>query len=167
MTLRAREDSRGRRWVIVLAIGAVALFASAVWLGVSVAHSALLGVCVLLVAAFVPLTGVPGWVRFRRLPYHRRDGARREVSTLSWALYGNVATLREPAVRRLHDAGTRACHHAGIDLTTTAGRAQAADLLGEATLAFLDEPLARPIDAHRMRAHLTAFNRLDLRKAPL
>lgn len=167
MTFRAREDARVRRWVIILAIGAVALFAFALWLGVSAAHSALLGVGVLLIAAFVPLAGVPGWVRFQRLPYHRRDGTRREVSTLSWALYGNAATLREPAVRRLHEAGTRACQHAGLDLATTTGRARAAKLLGEATLAFLDEPFARPVDAHRMRAYLTAFNRLDLRNTAL
>lgn len=162
---REPQDRRLRRWTIALLLASAALTSLAIWLGLSVRHSVLLGVCVLLVVAFLPLTGVPAWVRFRRLPYQRRDGARREVSTLSWALYGNHATLREPAVRRLHEAGTRACQHAGLDLVTATGRSHAVEVLGPATLAFLDDPLAHPVDADRMRAHLTAFDRLDLRNA--
>src|SRR5699024_9741798 len=127
----------------------------------------MLWVCLLLAAAFLPLTEVPTWVRFPRLPYARRDGIRREVSTLSWALYGQGSSLRPPAVRRLHSAGLRACRHAGIDPASAVGRARAREVLGEETLAFLDDPEAQSVDAHRLRQPLSAFERLDLRKEML
>lgn len=155
---------RSRRWMLITASIAVALSVLLYWIGLSGRHSVLLGVSLLLISAAIPISGVPAVVRFRRLPYQSRDGARREVSTLSWAIYGNRSTLREPAVRRLHSAGVRACRHAGVDLESGPGRERASQVLGEDVVAFLDDPRATPVDASRMRHYLTAFERLDLRK---
>ena len=155
---------QARRWLIASVVVAISIAALLYWIGLSGRHSVLLVVCLLLVAAVSPIVGVPAWIQFRRLPYQRRDGTRREVSTLSWALYGKNAALREPALRRLHSAGMRACRHAGVDLDSAPGRRRAAAILGPDALAFLDDPRATPVDARRMRHYLTAFERLDLRK---
>lgn len=156
-----------RRWTVAMVLLAAATSAFFLWMGLHAQYAAMLGVSLLLVAAVVPIAGVPATIQFRRLPYASRDGTRREVSTLTWSLYGNRSTLREPAVRRLHQAGIRACRHAGLDLGSPDGRSRAHDLLGSRTLAFLDDPQTEPVDADRMRAHLTAFERLDLRKGTL
>lgn len=153
-----------RRWLIAGVVVAISIAGLLYWIGLSGRHSVLLAVCLLLVAAGAPIVGVPAWIQFRRLPYHRRDGTRREVSTLSWALYGTNTTLREPALRRLHSAGVRACRHSGVDLESVAGRQRAVETLGTDVLEFLDDPRAQPVDARLMRHYLTAFERLDLRK---
>lgn len=153
-----------RRWVLTALAVVAGVAALLFWLGLSGRYTVLLAVSLLLVVALIPTIGVPGRVGFARLPYQRRDGARREVSSLSWMLYGDQTTLRGPAVHRLHAAGRRACGHAGIDLDSAAGRRHAAEVLGAEVLAFLDDPTAVPVDARRMGRYLTAFERLDLRK---
>lgn len=171
MRASSRTDRAGnaaaaeaRRWWIWTATGALALVVLAWWLGLAIPHALLLGLCLALVSACARATGIPTWVRFPRLPYNRRDGARRDVSTLSWSLYGQGRNLNERALGRLHRAGLQACRHAGIDLDSATDRDHLADLLGEPALQFLVDPGAEPVDARRMSQLLNAFERLDLRK---
>ncbi|HLS13289.1 MAG TPA: hypothetical protein VK095_02130 [Beutenbergiaceae bacterium] len=163
-TQPATRAAKARRWWIWTAVGTAGLIAGAWWLGVAPGYAVLLGLCLALVSACARAADVPSWVRFPRLPYNRRDGARRDVSTLSWSLYGQGRNLNERALLRLHRAGVAACRHAGVDLDDDEGRARAADLLGTQTADFLLDPAAAAVDARRMSHLLDDFEQLDLRK---
>lgn len=156
---------RSRRYLVLAPLCALAIGLVAYWIGLSAVHTVLLVICLLLIASASPITGVPVWMQFRRLPYDRKDGARREVSNLSWALYGDRRTLARPAVVRVHRSGVRACAHAGIDLDTGHGRERARDELGADALDFLTDPLARPLTAGHLSTLLSAFEKLDLTRA--
>lgn len=163
-TQPAKLTAEARRWWIWTAVGTAGLIAGAWWLGVAPAYAVMLGLCLALVSACARVAGIPSWVRFPRLPYNRRDGARRDVSTLSWSLYGQGRNLNERALLRLHRAGVGACRHAGIDLDGADGQALAADLLGTETARFLRDPATAAVDARRMSHLLDDFEQLDLRK---
>lgn len=162
MTTGAGTTGR-RRWIWMTA-ACLAIAALTWWLGLSLSHVALLVLSLALIFVCTQAAGLPSSSHFPRLPYNRRDGTRRDVSSLSWSLYGNDRALNDPAVRRLWTVGQRACHHAGIDFGSAAGRGRAEELLGPSALAFLDDPDATAVDARGMSEYLTAFERLDLRK---
>lgn len=154
----------GRRWWVWATAVSVGVAVLTWWLGLGLAHAVLLAPAIALAFACIQVAGLPSTSRFPRLPYNRRDGTRRDVSSLSWSLYGNDRSLNDPAVRRLWTAGQRSCQHAGLDLDTPAGRDRAGELLGDSAIAFLDDPDSVPVDARQMSHYLTAFERLDLRK---
>lgn len=165
MSTSVQRRRRSRRYLILAPLSAIGVALVAYWLGVSPRHAVLMCLGLVLVGVCAAMTGIPSWLRFPLLPYNRQDGARREVSNLTWSLYGDHGGLARPAVRRLHSAAMRAAHHAGIDLESTSGRARAQSALGTPLLAFLDDPFREPVGAAELSSYLSAIEKLTTKES--
>lgn len=152
-----------KRWVTLTSVAVVLAAVFAFSWGATVRHTALVIACVLLAAVAFQFAGNGVELRFPTLPYTRRDGARRDVSNLSWSLYGDDRAVRPHAVIRVHDAAMRACHFAGLEVDTSDGQANARRVLGDDAVNFLIDPRSRPTSTQRLTELLKVFEQLELR----
>ena len=156
-----RRVRRRWMWVTVSAVVVpVAVFAA----GADLAHALLAGLAGAVVVVVLRSMPLGEHVMFPRLPFAAHEGARRDVSSLSWTLYGRGG-MTVSGQRRLRRVALDALDHAGIDVTTAPGRAEAERLLGRGLLTFLLDPdPSRPPDARTVERCVAALETLDLRK---
>jgi len=136
---------------------ALVLLGLGLLIGLDLAHSLLLGVACLAVGV-LPSLGAAG-IRspWPSLPYGRRDGARRDVSTLTWTLMSREGRLSSKGRQRVLTVVQDALRQRGIDTGTVAGAARAESLLGREVTGWLADPDSRPLDPARLSAALAAL----------
>lgn len=150
--------TRGR-WLA--AAGAGVLIAALLGvIGIDLPHAVLAGVLWLVGVVVVIHLDAGQRVALPRLPFDRRDGARTEVSSLSWSLYGPDGISPE-AQHHLRRVCRTALDEAGIDIGTDTGRERATALLGSPITAFLVDDTAPPPDVHAVRATVIALENLE------
>ncbi|MBK5248423.1 MAG: hypothetical protein JJE50_03165 [Actinomycetales bacterium] len=161
MSEEAARRRRSRIWVRV----SIVVVPMVVYLaGAGLAHA--LAVTLVWAGTAIVMMSLPlgDRVLWPRLPYGRHDGARREVSSLSWTLYGR-GQVTPFGQRRLREVALAAFDHAGVDLATAQGRSHAEQLLGRRLLLFLLDPRSAPApDARAVQRCVAALETLDLRK---
>lgn len=89
------------------------------------------------------------------------DGARREVSRLSWTLGGHDNRVGDAPARRLRILAARRLARRGIDLRTQEGMAAAIDLLGKGVMAVLTTEVGPPPRYDDFVRCVTAIERLE------
>ncbi|TDE97495.1 hypothetical protein EXU48_04715 [Occultella glacieicola] len=163
--MSTHPDERRRRWwvwPVVVGTGAPIL---AFTIGLDVAHSLMIGLGVAVVVAGSRVIGLGDQAVWPRLPFGRRDGARRDVSSLSWSLYGQQHELTGSGRRRLRRVCLDTLELGDIRLDTPEGVRAAEDLLGRPVTEFLlDEDRPAP-DLRGVHRTLTALTKVPLRKA--
>lgn len=149
----------GKRWALT-ALGGCALAGILVALGFRLVH-ALIGAAVgVLVVAVLAQLDHGEHVALPKLPYERRDGARTEVSSLSWSLTGRTGVTL-PAQRRLRQACVQSLREQGVDVETPAGRDQARTLLGQGVVEFVLDPDAPPPDIRTIQRTLDRLESME------
>jgi hypothetical protein len=150
--------TRGR-WLAAGGCGVLIAALLAV-IGIDLPHAVIGGTLWMVGVVVVVHLGTGQRVSLPRLPFDRRDGARTEVSSLSWSLYGSDG-ISTDAQRHLRKVCLTALDEAGIDLATDTGRERAAALLGSPSTAFLVDGTAPPPDARAVRATVIALEKLE------
>ncbi|HLR27684.1 MAG TPA: hypothetical protein VK086_03245 [Ruania sp.] len=136
---------------------ALVLLGLGLLIGLDLAHSLLLGAACLAVGV-LPSLGAGGIrSRWPALPYGRRDGARRDVSTLTWTLMSREGRLSSKGRQRVHAVVQDALRQRGIDAGTAAGTARAESLLGREVTGWLADPDSRPLDPAQLSSALAAL----------
>ncbi|WP_156252403.1 hypothetical protein [Pseudactinotalea terrae] len=150
--------TRGRWWAVAgTGVGIVGILAL---IGSDLPHALLGGLLWLIGVLVVIHLGVGQRVSLPRLPFDRRDGARTEVASLSWALYGNEGVTPQ-AARQLRHLCRDGLAEAGIDVDTPTGRARAAELLGDPLTAFVVDPDSPPPPVKAVRTAVHALENLE------
>ncbi|MGV8978241.1 MAG: hypothetical protein ACOH17_09370 [Cellulomonas sp.] len=111
--------TRSRHSWLLLGVG-VAAAAGALLLGVDLVHALVIGIgiaVVIVVAWTVDMSPDPGWTR---APVPGRDGARGELSTLSWTMVGRDGRVGERALRRVRAVGASRLARLGLDVADPA-----------------------------------------------
>ncbi|GAB3578563.1 hypothetical protein GCM10027406_14960 [Leifsonia lichenia] len=128
----------GLRWrlagcvVLAIVVGFLAWF-----FGLDAAHAAGLAAVLLAVAACVTLLGDQAFVGWAPDPVLPRDGARRDVSQLGWALHTKGGGVAPEAVRRLRSVTAQTLDLHGLDLDAPADAPEIARILGQDTVRLL------------------------------
>jgi hypothetical protein len=159
------DDGRRRRWWVWPAVVGIGGPVLAFTIGLDVAHSLMIGLAVALVVAGSRVIGLGDQAVWPRLPFGRRDGARRDVSSLSWSLYGQQHELTGSGRRRLRRVCLDTLELAGMSLDTPEGIRAVQDLLGRPVTAFLIDPDQPAPDLRGVQRTLTALTAVPLRKA--
>lgn len=142
MEFEARRIRRNKIiWVIVLA---VILPVITYVIGVSVLQSLLIAAAVVTIGGFLALLPVGEDFTWERRDDRAADGARREISRLSWTLGGHENRVGEAPVRRLRELALRRLAWRGITLTDQDGVAAAEKLLGAPVVAVITTELGPP-----------------------
>lgn len=126
--MAAEPHRRRMTWVPWLL--AVVLLALGLLIGLDLLHCLLLAVACLAVSALVRAAGAGTGSPWPALPYGRRDGARRDVSTLTWTLMNRQGLLSGRGRERVAAVLREGLRLRGIDPATSSGRARARALLG-------------------------------------
>lgn len=119
--------------------------AGLVAVGSSPAHAVMLGAGALAVVLVWVGTGYAGDATWPRLPAPARDGARRDVSDLGWAILGRDGRVTDRAVRRVRAIADHHLARHGVhgDLARPDVAARAEDLLGPRTARGLHDHATR------------------------
>ncbi|WP_148239383.1 hypothetical protein [Ruania zhangjianzhongii] len=156
---RDRRAALGRRWAPLAAAIVTPLFA--LLIGADLPHALLLGgglVIATLVSRALPYGNRAAWPV---LPYGRRAGARRDVSSLTWTMIDRSGSISSTGEQRLRTVLTAALELRGVDLDSTSGREQAAAVVGSGVARWLSDPEAPTPDPRAVRrtiAHLLDEN---------
>lgn len=151
----------GFRWrlaggaLLAMLIGFVAWF-----FGLDAEHAAGLGAIVLAGAACAIMLGEQAVVDWPSDPVVPRDGARREVSQLGWALHARGGGVAPEAVRRLRAVTAQTLELHGLDLDTPADAAEITRLLGQDTLRLLRRGTAESPKPARFEAIIARLSQL-------
>lgn len=119
---------------------ALACFGVGLLIGLDVLHCLLLSAACLAVGALPPAGSAGIRSPWPALPYGRRDGARRDVSTLTWTLMNREGQFSSKGTLRVRAVLLEALRLRGIDPATTSGAARTAQLLGEDVAQWLAPP---------------------------
>jgi hypothetical protein len=150
--------TRGRWWGVAgVAVGIAVIL---VLIGSDLPHAVLGGLLWVVGVIVVVNLGLGQRVSLPRLPFDRRDGARTEVSSLSWALYGSDGVSTQ-AARMLRQVCRDGLTEAGIDVGTATGVSRSTELLGAPLTAFLIDPDAPPPDVRVVRAAVLTLEKLE------
>lgn len=150
--------NRRRWWAAAGASAGISLLL--LLIGSDLPHALLGGLLVIFAVIVAAHLALGQKVALPRLPFDRRDGARTEVSSLSWALYGNEGVTAQ-AARQLRGICRDGLTEAGIDVGTATGRERAAALLGEPMTSFIVDPDAPAPDIRSVRTAVTALENLE------
>ncbi|WP_420114923.1 hypothetical protein [Pseudactinotalea sp.] len=150
--------TRGRWWGVAGIAVAVAVVLRLI--GSDVAHALLGGMLVVVAVLILAHLGIGQKVALPRLPFDRRDGARTEVSSLSWSLYGTEGVTPQ-AARALRGICRAGLSEAGIAVETPEGEARSVSLLGAPLTTFLIDPDAPPPDVRAVRAAVHVLENLE------
>ena len=148
-----------RRWILVGAIGLV-IAVLLVVIGFDVPHGVLGGLVWVIGILLLVNLDLGQRVALPRLPFGRRDGARTEVSSLSWSLYGTEG-ITYHGQQHLRRVCTNALTEAGVDLDAPDGPERARALLGPRITDFLLDPESLPPDVHTVRATVLILEKLE------
>lgn len=154
-----RRRALGRRWGALA--GAVAATVLALLVGTDLAHALLIGsalAAAALVTRALPLGSRASWPV---LPYGRRDGARRDVSSLTWTMIDRNGVISSTGEARLRTVLTSALELRGVDLAAPSGRAQAATVVGDQVARWLTDTDAPTPDPRTVRRVLTGMLQTD------
>lgn len=146
---RERRAALSRRWAPVAA--AIVTPAFALLIGADLPHALLLGgvlVVATLVSKALPYGSRAAWPV---LPYGRRAGARRDVSSLTWTMVDRSGSISSSGEQRLRTVLTEALELRGVDLDSTDGREQAAGVVGAGVARWLTDPEAPTPDPRAVR----------------
>ncbi|UFU05549.1 hypothetical protein [Ruania halotolerans] len=132
--MSAPARHRHRAWYPYLGAAALGILAWAV--GLSVPHATLLTGAAVALTLVTSVLGFGDRSTWPVLPYGRRDGARRDVSGLTWTMLNRGGGLSEAGARRLHLALTESLRLEGTGATS----ARASDLFGPHVARWLAEP---------------------------
>lgn len=128
----------GLRWriagcvLLAIVVGFLAWF-----FGLDAEHAAGLAAVLLAVAVCMTLLGDQAFVGWAPDPVLPRDGARRDVSQLGWALHTRGGGVAPEAVRRLRSVTAQTLDLHGLDLDAPADAAEIARILGQDTVRLL------------------------------
>jgi hypothetical protein len=149
---------RAVRWWTLVA--AVVVSGVVVLMGFDVAHGLVAGLTLALVVLLVAHLDLGERVELPRLPYDNRDGARSEVSSISWSLLGRdgVTAEGQQHLRRLVRASLT---EAGVDVDTAPGRVRAEELLGTDAVRLATDPAASAPSAGRVQSLVTTLESLE------
>lgn len=147
------------RWGLVAAVGA-AIAGVLLVIGVHPAHAVLGGLLWLVVALVLVHMAIGQRVALPRLPFESRSGARTEVSSLSWSLYG-VGGMTVEGQRHLERVLRLVLTEHGIEVSTTAGAERAGALLGRDAVGLLTDPSAPPPTPRTVRTIVLALEKLE------
>lgn len=136
---------------------ALALLGLGLLIGLDLVHCLLLSAACLAIGALPPAGAAGIRSPWPPLPYGRRDGARRDVSTLTWTLMSREGGLSSKGRQRVHAVLHEALRLQGIDPDTTAGARRAESLLGREVAAWLADPGSRPLDPVQLSTALSAL----------
>lgn len=156
---RERRAALSRRWAPLAAAILTPLFA--LLIGTDLAHALLLGgalVVATLVSKALPYGNRAAWPV---LPYGRRAGARRDVSSLTWTMIDRSGSLSSTGEQRLRTVLTAELELRGVDLGSAGGREQAATVVGGGVAGWLTDPDAPTPDPRAVRrtiAHVLEEN---------
>ena len=146
---RERRAALSRRWAPLAAAIVTPLFA--LLIGADLPHALLLGgglVVATLVSKALPYGNRAAWPV---LPYGRRAGARRDVSSLTWTMIDRSGSISSTGEQRLRRVLTDALELRGVDLHSTGGRDQAAAVVGSGVAGWLTDPDAPTPDPRAVR----------------
>lgn len=149
---RARWWGAGAAGVVVVVLLVV--------VGIDPAHAVLGGLVWMVGIVVLVNLGLGQRVALPRLPFDRRDGARTDVSSLSWALY-RADGVTPYAQRRIREVYRTGLADAGIDVDTPLGAERAAAILGQQVTTFVTDPHAPPPDVHAVRTAVIALEKLE------
>ena len=144
-----RRAARRRRWAPLAAAILTPLFA--LLIGTGLPHALLLGgvvVVAILVSRTLPYGSRAAWPV---LPYGRRAGARRDVSSLTWTMIDRGGSISSSGEQRLRTVLTAALELRGVDLASTDGGEQAAAIVGPSVARWLSDPDAPTPDPRAVR----------------
>lgn len=156
---QARTSTFARRWSPLLA--AVAGPGLALLVGTDLPHALLIGgtlATATLVVRALPFGSRATWPV---LPYGRRDGARRDVSSLTWTMIDRSGQISSTGEQRLRAVLTAALELRGTDVTTTAGRERASTLVGADVARWLTDPEAPAPDPRAVRRIIARVQETD------
>lgn len=129
--------------------------------GLDPAHCLILGASTLLIFLLTQAGSTGIRSPWPRLPYGRRDGARRDVSTLTWTLIDRHGRLSSRGAHRVHTVLHEALRLRDIDPATPPGSAHAEALLGRGVARWLADPDAAPPAPELLGAALTTLARTE------
>ncbi len=146
---QARTSAFMRRWSPLAA--AIAAPALALLIGTDLPHALLIGGTLAVATLVLRAPQLGSRATWPVLPYGRRDGARRDVSSLTWTMIDRGGAISSSGERRLRSVLTDALELRGVDLTTAAGREQATDLVGAGVTRWLTDPHSPAPDPRAVR----------------
>jgi len=156
---QARTSAFVRRWSPLLV--AIAGPALALLIGTDLPHALLIGgtlAAATLVVRALPFGSRAAWPV---LPYGRRDGARRDVSSLTWTMIDRGGAISSTGERRLRTVLSDALELRGLDLTTPRGREQAETVVGADVARWLTDPEAHAPDPRAVRRIIARVQHAD------
>ncbi|MFJ8893835.1 hypothetical protein ACIRCZ_04565 [Leifsonia sp. NPDC102414] len=128
----------GLRWRIAGCVLLAVVVGFLAWFfGLDVEHAAGLAAVLLAVVVCMTLLGDQAFVGWAPDPVLPRDGARRDVSQLGWALHTKGGGVAPEAVRRLRSVTAQTLDLHGLDLDAPADAAEIARILGKDTVRLL------------------------------
>jgi len=136
-------------YVAIEAAVAVLLLLAA---GTDLPHTLMAFLAAAAVTVFVVGQPEPRSPRWPRPESSSKDGARDDVSTLSWTLLSKDDAVSPRAVRAVRATATTRLRLLGVDLDDPADGPAARELLGDETYAFVASALERPTLPHLLRA---------------
>lgn len=142
-------------WCLVLAL----VVGGASWyLGVDVAHAFGIGGVVFAATACLSMVGDQAGVERAPDPLVQRDGSRRDVVQLGWALHTRRGTVAPEAVRRLRTLTAQALELHGLDLDAPGDRAEIERVLGADVLRIIRRGSS---ELPRRATYASVLDRLD------
>ncbi|MET1006676.1 MAG: hypothetical protein ABWX96_14090 [Propionibacteriaceae bacterium] len=159
------ERRRRRRVVIWTVLVALALAGVSWAVGVPVIQSLLLATGVTMVGAIaLAVSGLDDEILLPPLDETgRNEGARREVSRLSWVMAGQDNRVGDIPYRRLRAIAANRLALRGIDVTEEAGQRAAGELLGQPGYTLLVAEATRTPTQRAFQASIALLERLDER----
>lgn len=133
---------------IEAAVAAMLLLAA----GTDLAHTLMAFLAAVAVTVFVVGQPEPRSPRWPRSEVSVKDGARDDVSTLSWTLLSKDDAVSPRAVRAVRATASTRLRLLGVDLDDPADAPAARRLLGDETYAFVGSSLDKPTLPHLLRA---------------
>ncbi|GAA1444512.1 hypothetical protein GCM10009617_21570 [Leifsonia poae] len=142
-------------WCLVLAL----VVGGASWyLGVDVAHAFGIGGVIFAATACLSMVGDQAGVERAPEPLVQRDGSRRDVVQLGWALHTRRGTVAPEAVRRLRTLTAQALELHGLELDAPGDRAEIERVLGADVLRIIRRGSS---ELPRRATYASVLDRLD------
>lgn len=120
--------------------------------GTDLAHTLMAFVAAVAVTVFVVGQPEPRSPRWPRTEVSVKDGARDDVSTLSWTMLSKDDAVSPRAVRAVRATATTRLRLHGVDLDDPDHSPAARELLGDETYAFVEGAVDKPTLPHLLRA---------------
>ncbi|MGJ4843738.1 hypothetical protein [Leifsonia sp. Le1] len=153
--------SAGFRWRIAGCILLAAVAGFVAWFfGLDPEHAIGLAAIILAAGACATVLGEQAGVGWLPDPVLPRDGARRDVSQLGWALHTRGGGVAPEAVRRLRSVTASALELHGLDLDNPADAPEIARLLGPDTVRLLRRGTAESPKPATFEAIVTSLARI-------